>query len=255
MSVDASVLRGGGDSRGAPRDGVAGASAQASPMPLVMPLVAAPASPPALSPVLERPTRALLDLIETERARQCDVILGGAKAQAAALLAKARADAHAQLRLAFTQQRQRRRERIAAAQAQLATQRRLHEQQRVAALLRQAWQQLPQALLALWHEPGSRAGWVAQVLAFARARLPQGAWRIVHAPDWPEPERNVLVTELGSDVQFHADPAVRAGLKVQIHGNVLDATLGGLLSERAEVEAHLLRRLEQGMQGEPKGTR
>jgi hypothetical protein len=197
------------------------------------------------SPLLERPTRALLELIEAERARQCGQILGGANAQAAALRAKARNDALMQLRQAYAQQRQRRRERIAAAQAQLATRRRLHEQQRMAGLLRQAWQQLPAALLALWSEPGARAAWVAQVLAFARSRLPPGAWRIVHAPDWPAPERSVLAAELGSEVQFHADPAVRAGLKVQIHGNVLDATLDGLLSERAAFEARLLRRLEQ----------
>jgi len=140
------------------------------------------------------------------------------------------------------------RERIAAAQARLATHRRLHEQQRTAALLRLAWEQLPGELLALWRQPGSRANWVAHVLASARARMTKGSWQIVHAPDWPAAEQQALAqalaAESGAPPRFEADTDVPAGLKVVAEGNVIDGTLAGLLADRAEFEAQLLRQLE-----------
>ena len=151
------------------------------------------------------------------------------------------------MRQAFEEQRQRRRERIAAAQARLATQRRLHEQQRTAALLRLAWEQLPGELLALWQQSRTRArpGW-RTVLASARRAMPQGPWRIVHAPDWPEAERQALVAGLAAECRrrrraSRPTPAIAAGLKVVADGNVIDGTLDGLLADRADFEARLLR--------------
>jgi len=202
-------------------------------------------SPPAL---IENQARALLELIEADRARQCAQIIGEASSRAAAVRAQAYADARARVRQAFSEQRLLRRERIAAAQARLATHRRLHRQQRTAALLRLAWEQLPGELLALWRQPAARAAWVGQVLASARARMPRGHWRIVHAPDWPEEERlalaQALVAESDAAPLFEADAAIGAGLKITADGNVIDGTLAGLLSDRAEFESRLLRQLE-----------
>jgi hypothetical protein len=45
-------------------------------------------------------------------------------------------------------------------------------------------------------------------------------------------------------LQFEADPAIHAGLKVVANGNVIDGTLAGLLADRHEFEAQLLRQLE-----------
>ncbi len=213
---------------------------------------ATPQQPPSGSvggaALIEQQTRALLDLIETDRARQCAQILGEANARAAALRAQAQAQARARMRQAFAEQRLLRRERIAAAQARLATHRRLHDQQRIAALLRLAGEQLPGELLALWRQPASRADWVAQVVASAHARMPHGPWRIVHAPDWPAAERQALAQSLaggsGAAPRFEADAAIAAGLKIVADGNLIDGTLSGLLADRADFEARLLRHLE-----------
>lgn len=199
---------------------------------------------PAGTVLIDKQSRALLDLIEADRARQCAQILDAAHAQADAQRAQAHADARARMRQTFAEQRLRRRERIAAVQAQLATRRRLHAQQRNAALLRLAWQQLPEALLALWREPASRAAWLAHAAGFARARLPGGAWRVVHAADGSPLPSHVPGARWGAAAQFNADPAIRAGLRIEIDGNVVDATLGGLLADRSEIEARLLRLLE-----------
>ena len=191
---------------------------------------------------------ALLDLVEADRVQQCGQILGDAKARADAVHAQAHADARSRMRLAFDDQRQRRREQIAAAQARLATQRRLHEQQRTAALLRLAWDQLPGELLALWQQPASRAAWIGHVLASARARMPRGSWHLLHAPAWPVEEQHALaqtlIAESGATPMFDADATITAGLKVLANGNAIDGTLAGLLADRPAIEARLLRTLE-----------
>jgi vacuolar-type H+-ATPase subunit E/Vma4 len=206
------------------------------------------AQPTAGATRLEQPTRALLELIESDRARQCAQILGEAYSRAAAIRAQAHAAARARMRQAFDEQRQRRREQIAAAQARLATHRRLHEQQRTAALLQLAWQQLPDELRSLWQQSAARSAWVTQVLAAAQTRMPHGPWRIVHAPDWPGAERDTLAQRLaealGATPRFEADTAIDAGLKIVSNGNVIDGTLDGLLADRTELEAQLLRQLE-----------
>lgn len=212
------------------------------------------------SALIERQAQALLDLVEADRRQQCSAALDEAQARAAAQRAQAQAQARARMRQTFVEQRLRRQEAIAAAQARLATQRRLHAQQHTAALLRLAWQQLPVELSALWQQPTTRAAWVAQVLAAAREHLPPGGWRIVHGADWPASERQALAEELAAQQAaqqahqragqgaaapvFEADTSLAAGLKVLAGGNVIDGTLAALLADRADFEARLLRRLE-----------
>jgi hypothetical protein len=199
-------------------------------------------------PAIEQQAQALLDLVEADRAKRCAALLGDANSRAAALRAQALAEARARMRQAFAEQRALRRERLAAAQARLATQRRLHEQQRGAALLRLGWEQLPGRLHGLWQEPATRSAWIARVLAAARTHLPRGAWRIRHAPDWPAAEQQALAQQIaeasGAAPQFEPDARIRAGLKVAAGGNVIDASLDGLLADRSSLEARLLRLLE-----------
>jgi hypothetical protein len=197
---------------------------------------------------LEQQTRALFDLVEADRAAKIAAILDDANGRAAAVRAQAHAEARARMRQAFAEQRQQRRERIAAAQARLATQRRLHEQQRTAALLQLAWLQLPGELARLWREPSARARWVGSVLGAAAARLQPGPWRIVHAGDWPVQERQsiarTLQAQLNATPVFAADAGIAAGLKIVADGNVIDGTQAGLLADRSDFEARLLRLLE-----------
>lgn len=197
---------------------------------------------------VERQAHALLDLIEADRARQTQAILDAARGEAAALRAQALAQARARLRQAWAEQRRLLNERVAGAQARLATQRRLHAQQHSAALLQLAREQLPRALQARWQQAATRAAWVAQVVAAARAHLPRGAWRVLHPDDWPATEQQALARQLaGAEVtpQFAPDPAIAAGLKIAAGGNVIDGTLAGLLADRVALEARLLRLLEQ----------
>jgi len=199
---------------------------------------------------IEQPTQALLDLVEADRARQSAQIIDTASSQAATLRSQARAQARERLRQAFAEQRRLLHERVAAAQARLVTQRRLHGQQRNAALLQRARQQLPGDLLARWQQPATRAAWLVQVLAAARTHLPPDGWRILHAPDWPAAEQQALArtlaVETGVAPKFEADARIAGGLKIVAGGNVIDGTLDGLLADRSSLEARLLRLLENG---------
>jgi len=197
---------------------------------------------------LESRVQALLDLVERDRQQRYDAIRRDAEKSASATRAGARDQAIERLRIAFKTERQLREQRIAAAQAKLQTHRRLHEQRRAAALLDAGWQRLPELLCRRWATAGSRERWVKHVVAAARAVLGPGPWRITHAEAWPRDEREALAAdlarELGASAQFLADTTIFAGLKITSGANVIDGTLAGLLSDRADLAARLLRHME-----------
>ncbi len=198
---------------------------------------------------IDRARTALLELVAADRDRKCAAILGDAKAKANALLKDAHSAARERVRATFAEERERMATRIVAAQAMLATRRRLAEQRRAAALVAAGWERLPGALEQAWRDPAARAAWVERIAAEAQALLPAGAWRIVHAPDWPERERELFSTRLGAapvGSEPVADPRARAGLKIMAAGNVIDGTLAGILHDRNEIGALLLRELESG---------
>lgn len=196
---------------------------------------------------IDRQTQALLDLVEADRRRKCDAILGEAQARVDALLRQAHADARARMRNAFDEERLRRDARVDAARANLQTRRRLADQRRASGLLAAGWKALPDEMLRRWRTPDLRARWVAAVVAAARAALPEAAWRVAHAPDLPAAEREALAALLA---RAHAsgivdgDARIRAGLRIAANGNVVDGTLEGLLADRAEIASQLLHLLE-----------
>ena len=172
---------------------------------------------------VQGPMLALLELVEAGRAQQCAQILGEARAQAAARRAQSVAEAHARVSQAFAEQHRHHDERLAAAQARLATQRRLHAQQHTAGLLALAREQLPRELLACWADPATRSAWVSGTLAAARRRLPTGGWTVSHAAGWPEAALREAITALHPLVLVIGDvdeavpvPDIAARLRTQL---------------------------------------
>lgn len=198
---------------------------------------------------LEARTQALLDLVEADRRSQCESIVGAARTAAGIQLAQARVEARARVRRAHAEQRQRAADALAAARADLQTRRRLHAQHHLEALLALAWKRLPEVLRERWAQPGTRAAWVAHALASAHARLPAGAWTVQHGPDWPAGECGALAArlhaELGFAPAFVPDARIDAGVRIGAGGNVVDATLAGLLADRDEIGGRLIGLLEK----------
>ncbi|GAB4467858.1 MAG: hypothetical protein OHK0044_08870 [Burkholderiaceae bacterium] len=193
-------------------------------------------------------TQALLAVVEAFRRRRCAELLEPAAAQAREIVRNALSEARRRVRTAIAEERQRVAAEVAAAEARLATEWRLAAQRRATRLLAHAWDRLRAALVARWRDPDSRARWVRTHLARAVQALPAGAWTIRCAPDWPAAERDAALRWLDAqglrDVRIESDAAIAAGLRVHAGHNVLDATLEGLLADRAAIEGQLLERME-----------
>jgi hypothetical protein len=189
---------------------------------------------------------ALLALVEDDRKRQCDALRDAAEAQAAALRAQAHAQARARVHEALSAARERRDAALAAAHARRQTRERLLRQGRASAALGAAWAALPGELERRWRDPAARSAWLANALARAARELDGGgtAWRIRHAEGPPAAELDAALGSAPVRVDRAADPSLRAGLRIAREGNVLDATLDGLLGDRAAVAAAILGRLE-----------
>lgn len=198
---------------------------------------------------VETQMQALLALLEEDRRRQCDALIADARARARGVLRQAQDDARSRMRAAFGAERQRLEQQIKAAAARLQTGRRLSEQERRAQLLRLAWDMLPDALLARWQDPGRRSKWVAQAIDGAQRLLPRDSWTLSVAPGWPAEEREQALRSVASRLGYTPGcsevAALQAGLLIIAAGNRLDATLAGLLADRAAIEARLLDYLER----------
>ena len=193
---------------------------------------------------VESQMQALLMLLEEDRRRQCDALIADAQASARGVVRQAQRDARARMRAAFAAERHRLDEQLKAVAARLQTEHRLSEQERLAQLLRLGWQMLPEALLERWQDPGGRRKWVAEVIDIAHRLLPHEMWTLSVAPGWPAEERDQalqsVARRLGYTPGCSEVPETQAGLLIIAAGNRLDATLGGLLADRAAVEARLL---------------
>jgi hypothetical protein len=189
---------------------------------------------------------ALLALVEDDRRRQCAALLEAAQAQAATLRAQAHAQARARVREALAAARERRDAALAAAKARRQTRERLLRQGRASAALGAAWAALPGELERRWREPATRHAWLTDALARAARELDGGGtgWRIRHADGLVAAELEAARASVPVPLDFAADPSLRAGLRVAREGNVLDASLDGLLADRDAVAAAILHRLQ-----------
>lgn len=200
---------------------------------------------------LEAKALALIAIAERFRESHCAALLASAAEASRRMLAEARRSARKRLHEALDGDRTRIAEDIAGAQARLVTARRVRVQKRMAAALGRAWPRLEQALLERWQSPAGRAAWVERHLAIARAVLPQAAWTIVHPPQWPAAERDQAARWLRehgiAQVSFAPDARLAAGIRVVCDTacgtNLLDASLEGLLADRAQIEGRLLHHL------------
>lgn len=196
---------------------------------------------------LEERTQALLALVESFRLQRQAEILGPAQAQARELMRTARSDARRRLHVAVLEARERLRTELESARAALHTARRTAAQQRARIEIAHAWRLLREELIRRWRTAALRAAWTTHHLQSAHSILPAGQWQVVYAPEWLPEERasaaELLCTQGVAPIEFIADPAMGAGLRVSSGRNLVDASLDGLLADRTAVEGELLRLL------------
>ena len=123
-------------------------------------------------------TRALLNLIEEDRARACAQSDALGQREADEILRTGRAEARERVRETLAVERTWLRNRLGAAEARLANERRQHDQRRAMALLARAWERLPAELERRWADANGRAAWVRHIGEAGAGSLPKAPWTI-----------------------------------------------------------------------------
>lgn len=193
-------------------------------------------------------SEALLSLVERHRSDRCERILQPADVESRALIRAALADARRRVSTAIGEERRRMRSILGALEAALHTERRIAAQRHVVSTLAEAWNRLRAELVARWQDPALRARWIDAQLARACSAFVPGVWRIRHHAAWSADERSAVAARLatqGITAEFAEDPRIGAGFIVACGHNVLDASLDGLLADRAQIEGRLLQLVDE----------
>lgn len=203
---------------------------------------------------LEQRTTALLALVEEFRARRCAELLEPAQQQARSLLRNARAEGRQRVHTTIGEARQRLASEVGAAQARLATDRRLAQQRHSVRVLQQAWAALREALRARWRDAGARGLWLDAHLSRALRALPKDRWQVEFAAGWDEAERESFAARVAAagitSASWQARDDIDGGVRIRAGNNVVDATIDGLLADRAALEGRLLDLLQEGSSAE-----
>jgi F0F1-type ATP synthase membrane subunit b/b' len=194
-------------------------------------------------------TSALLATVEQYRAERCAALLEPAESEARSIIKAALADARRRVTTAIDEERKRLRREVGAVEASLATERRQIAQQHAVRQLGRAWTALHEALSARWTDRAARRRWVDAHLNRAFECLDcDTQWSVAYHEAWPASERTELAELLrsrGVTAVFEPDSRLAAGFIITCGHNVLDASLGGLLADRAAIEGRLLQHLEE----------
>lgn len=202
---------------------------------------------------LEQRTAALLALVEDYRARRCAELIEPAREQARAILRSARAEGRQRVHTTIGEARQRLAAEVGAAQARLFTERRLAAQRHAVEVLHQAWAALREALRARWSNPSARSLWLDAHLVRALRVLPRTRWEVEFATGWPQAEREALAARVAAagitETSWQAREDIDGGVRIRAGNNVVDATIEGLLADRAALEGRLLDLLQEKTAG------
>ena len=192
---------------------------------------------------IESRVAALLEVVQAQRETNCRAQVEPARERARALLRQARRAARIRVHAVIAEERAACTTRIARAEAQLATRRRMVYQELARALLQEGHEQLAAALTRRWRDEASRRRWMQGALDRALAALPRGSWTVAGPATWTAEERRGAMQQLAANgvaAQCVDDASIDGGLRIASGNVVLDATLAGLLEDRAAVEGRLL---------------
>ena len=184
--------------------------------------------------------RAMLQMVEDYERSQCQALGARARDEAARHVREAQRAARARMHRHIQELKQLRERSQNRARAEYATAERQVHRHRDQALLSQAWPHVVEALRQRWVDAAARQRWCDAVFARARQVLTPGAWRVSHPLDWVVAEQQRAAAGAAGRLEFIADPAIVAGLRVCANGACVDGTLAALLGDRAAVEARLL---------------
>jgi hypothetical protein len=187
-------------------------------------------------------------LLECIRATDADARAAAewdADAQVSAVLRAARSEAHARVRQAAREKRERVAERCRKATAEAETRDRTSSFALDREFVARAVAALPGALALRWNDPAARGAWCAAAARLAAARLVSREWRVELDTGAGAAERAAIETcaaAAGARLAWASSSV--PGLRIVAGGVAVDATVDGLLTDRAVVESLLLAALD-----------
>lgn len=192
----------------------------------------------------------LLGVVVESREQRCKQVREKACEKAQAIIDQAYGRSRARLHSHVIALREKYRVRVSSARARNQTLLRQQHQKDNRAVLDVAWLMLRESMLEQWQAPKSRRGWLAAAIAQASTTLRGHGWHVEHPPGLDEDElkqiRRQLASVAGKGHKMAAKQDIEAGIRIISHGTVIDATLQGLLANRARIEAELIARIKRG---------
>jgi len=190
----------------------------------------------------------LVALLDAERDKRRQELIGPARDEARGLAASARRNATARVKAAVSEERALHAARVKAEDAKLATARRMRRERHLKAVLAQARAALPGAVARRWGDATCRAEWIDTALDRAASILEAGLpWGIEVPATLDSAECGRLASRLaarGIAANLITDPALEHGLRVSAGKVRVDASVAGLLDDSIGIEGRLVRLLE-----------
>lgn len=206
--------------------------------------------------ILDLQVRSVLDALGAQQDNRCREIESAAARKAEQLLAETRYRMRERVHRAVTEERQRRETALLESRHRIETASRRRVQAHYRDFLKDAMPLLQAELEQRWRDTETRRSWCEMLLGEAADRLPGECWSIEHPEDWSGSDTEWLAQAFAArelpKPELVEDAGIAAGLRVRLGPACLDATLDGLLANRAAVEAQLLAAWERQLreQGE-----
>ncbi len=201
-------------------------------------------SSPVPASVLDAQVEAMLERVSQHRERRTGEIRTRAGAQKLEIVRGARAEARESLHRAVARERARMAQGLRQAEARAELESRRRAQLETRTLLAHMWEHIAAVLELRWRGDAQRSDWIHAAVEEAAELLAGQSWRIEHAAGVSAEDRRRAESRAlaggAHGIEWQLDGRLRAGLRVQAPGACLDATAGGLLARREEVEAAFL---------------
>jgi len=191
----------------------------------------------------------LLGVVVESREKRCAQVREKAQQQVREIIRQAHARGRARMHRHVIAMREKYRLRVASAHARNQTLLRQQHQKEDRAILDVTWPLLREAMLTLWKQPDSRRKWLDAAVMTASSSLREHDWHVEHPPGLSKEEKadinHGLVHGTHRAPRLTESENIEAGIRIIVHGTVIDATLDGLLKQKTVIEAALIARIKQ----------
>jgi hypothetical protein len=200
--------------------------------------------------IVEAQTDALLRRVAREQETRCRHARESAAEQASAIVRRAWEEARVRLRQAVADERRSIEQTLADRRAAHETTARRRSQSSLRAVIDEAWQSLPAALVSAWLDTDARERWCRAACSAAMKALDpaRGCTLEIDADSAAGIEAVALAalgTWAGSRVGVERVAGLGPGLRIRCGRACLDASVPGLLASRERIESELLAEMDR----------